>query len=144
MDARVRTLTKYAKEYDGDLFFKRDSNGVIHLFRNKRRLKHFTYQTQAYSYTVDDEQHIFSLTIDWKPESRGVEWGIDPVMRKITAMDNWRDDRGYDEFCKRRDAANLAKRKQFKEHIRAGAEDMRSAFAKATNDITIRAGNKRK
>lgn len=140
MDYRVNTLNKHVRNYDQDLFLKRDSFGVIHLYRKKREMKFFEHDDQKYGYSCDNEQYIMSLTRDWKASNRGVDWGIEPLMRRISEIDSWRDDTGYDQFCKHRELHETYKKQSLKNELRARASDIRSDFARATNDVTVRAG----
>lgn len=142
MDARTRTLNKYVKRYDEDLIIRCDNAGVRHLYRKKPICSSFEYDGITYVHSHVIEQHIMSLTKTWKQGAPGVDWGIDPLMRKISEIDSWRDDTGYDEFCKRRELAEKYTKQSQKNELRAMAADMRVDFAKATNDIVTRAGSR--
>lgn len=140
MDSRVNRLNKELRSYDRDLYIERDSFGAMHLYRKARRYKVFEYEGCPYAASYDQKQFIMSLTSDWQPGSKPVNWGIEPLMRRINEIDSWRDDTGLDEFQKRRELGEKWKKESHKQELRATAADMRKDFAKATNDIVIRAG----
>lgn len=141
MDSKVSDLNSRLRQYDEDLFSKRDGDGVIHVFRKKPYMVgSFKYKDVTYSYTGVMEQHIFSLTEDWKNGSKPRDWGILRIMNYLQAIDSWRDDTGYDEFCKKREFNERDEHRMLKNDLRARALDMRPEFAKAFNEYVPRAG----
>ncbi len=138
MDSRVRRITELVKEYDADLFSMRDNFGVIHVYRKKPRIMGtFSWEGCEYAYSGVENQYLFSVTHNWKFGGTPVEWGIEPIYQYLTEIDSWRDDTGYDEFCKQRERQKEWKKETRKQDFRARAADMRSEFAKATNDIIV-------
>lgn len=138
MDFRVRRITQLVKGYDQDLFAMRDEHGVVHIYRKKPRIMgSFNWGGCEYAYSGIENQYIFSLTHNWKFAGRPVEWGIEPIYEYLTEIDSWRDDRGYDEFCKLREKREEWKKESQRHEFRARAADMRRDFAKATNDIVV-------
>lgn len=138
MDARVNRLNKELRKYDRDLFVERDSSfGVIHVYRHKPRFKVFEYDGSTFAHSFNEKQYIMSLTSDWKASSHGVDWGIEPFMRRISEIDSHRDDSGYEEFCRKRELAEKWKKEAQRNHHRAVAADMRKDFAKAFNDVVV-------
>jgi DNA relaxase NicK len=59
-------------------------------------------------------------------------------------MDSWTDDTAYENFVKRRETKENWKKQSIKQDFRARAADLRSDFAKATNDYIQPAGLKNK
>lgn len=141
MDYRVRRITKLVREYDPALKAKRDSNGTIHIFRSRPRMSHFEFNGQPYAHVQIVDDCILSLTDNWTVSGRGVERGLDPLMRKLTELDGWRDDTGYDKFAERRERQRLDQERMHRNNMKAAALDARRDFAKATNDITVRQDN---
>jgi hypothetical protein len=141
MDARCNRLNKEVRKYSKDLFVERDGFGVIHLYRKAPKFSFFEYEGSSYANTYTEKQYILSFTKDWKASNQPVDWGIEPFMRRISEIDSWRDDTGYDEFCKRRELAEKYRKESFKHELRDRAMDMRQDFAKATNDIVTRSGS---
>lgn len=138
MESRLRYINEHLSNYDPALSAERDAQGVIRVFRKAPIMKYFEYKGMRFGALSDQKQHIISLTEDWTMTAKPVEWGIEPLMRKISALDAWRDDSGYENFVKRRQRAEADEARMKRNDIRALAADMRTDFAKATNDIVVR------
>lgn len=138
MDSRTRTVNRLVKSYDEALMARRDGKGVIHVYRKKPRAACFEHNGIQYVHVFNVDDYIFSLTDTWKHEGRPVERGLEPIWQKISELDSWRDDTGYDEFAKRRERAEADKKRMRRNEFRARAADARRDFAKATNDIVVR------
>lgn len=137
MDSRVKLLNRRVKEYDGDLFLRRDGGGKLHLYRKKPIVFWHSYRGQRLGAVVIKEQYIMSLTDNWKQDGVGVDWGTEPLLRRIREIDGHQNDLDYDEFCRRRENAERDRVRIRRNENRALAADARRDFAKATNDLRM-------
>jgi len=87
---REIVLTKELKKYDSKLFVKRDDQGALAVYRKITRSDHFYFDGNTFVYTSDEPHFVCRLTHNWKPEGYPVDWGIEPLMRRITSLDYWR------------------------------------------------------
>lgn len=134
MDSRVRLVTKHLKSYDKDLFASRDNRGVIQVMR--RQTIGQTYEYGGANLTVyrNQSQFIMSLTHNWLANGEPVEWGIEPLMRRIRYIDGHLHD-DYDEFCEKRERQERIESQTLKNNCTALAADMRKDFNKVFGDI---------
>lgn len=138
MDHRVRTYNRSVRNHDPLLFVKRDNAGTCHLYRKKKVVDHFKYGDITYAHFKEVDDYIISLTDNWWHDGKPVEWGLEPLMRKIHQMDSWTNVNGFENFVKSRERAEQDKERMKRNEIRAHAADLRKDFAKATNDIVVR------
>lgn len=85
---------------------------------------------------------IFSLTDDWKPSGKPVDYGIDTVLNRIKAHDLWRDDSFVENYIKNHEKVQESKDRARRNSIESFLYDFRSEFNKATKDINTANLNK--
>lgn len=138
MDSRTRRLNEVMKAYDSKLMVKRNSKGVINVYRERAIADSFQHERITYVYVKPVYDLIVSLTDNWSDDGRPVDWGVEPLLAKFRQMDSWRDDTGYAKFCESRERYERDQERMRKNEIRARAADLRKDFAKATNDIVVK------
>lgn len=137
MDSRVKLLNKRVREYDRDLFLRRDGGGTIHLYRKKPIVFWYKWEGERLGAVVVKEQYIMSLTDNWYHEGTPVDWGTEPLLRRIREIDGWGQGDEYQEFCKRRESKERDHVRMRRNEWRALAADSRREFAKATNEFRM-------
>lgn len=135
MDSRIRLLTKHLKGWDRDLFASRMEDGSIHISRYHTYWVPFEFDEKKFLYAKQCPVFVIALTDNWLVTGKPVDWGIEPLMRKIMEMDQWRDDSMYDNLVKDRERKEENRKREFRNNVKALAYDLRTEFAKATNDI---------
>lgn len=134
MDSRTRRVTEVVKRMDRNLFAIRAGNGMIQIHRNAEKYSAADFLVAPTSLTPFP-QLVLCLTHDWKIAGKPVEWGLDPLISKLSSMDSWRDDSIYEELTKDRDRIEKIQKQSNKNELEALACDIRKDFAKETNDI---------
>lgn len=134
MDYRASRLQKELRSYDPQLFVVKASNGMLQVWRKPDSLNLANLYADE---RPKSAQLILPITDDWTLKGRPVEWGIDPILRKISSMDAWRDDSGYDKFVKRREQAEQERVRVRSNENRARANDLRKDIARVTNDYRM-------
>lgn len=125
MSYQAFRLTKALKDHDDALLARKGDDGKIHVYRKGQQSLH----------------HIFSLTEDWTTHSRAVEWGVEPIIQRLKAIDTWNHDvagRVIDEELKADRGKEADRRNTYESFLL----DIRKQFAKATNDINTGTLNK--
>lgn len=122
MSYRLKLLNRNLKSYDRELFAM-TSNSVD------------TEKTCVFRKSRFGPIFILALTDNWLAHGTPREWGLDPIMRKVSEMDSHRDSSMYDDFCKERDRKKESMMQSYRNDIKAAAYDLRKDFARATNDI---------
>lgn len=108
---------------------------MIRILRKGDRLEASDYNQKEPELAGLNPQLILSLTHDWKPSGRPVNWGVEPVLEMLRSMDSWTDPRMFSRMVERRERMEVDSERSKRNEIRARAADMRSDFARATNDI---------
>lgn len=134
MSWRVKRLTEELQKHDRHLFAMKVESGMVQVWRRAEKW--------SAADLIDGEsdhsqpmQFITALTDTWKLDGTPVDRGIDPLMYKICQMDSWNQGSQLDEMRKRRDKEKEEKRRQRRNENKAIAADLRTEFAKATNEI---------
>ena len=135
MDSRVKRITQLVKGFDSRLYAHRAGSGVVQIHRQADKWEAADLCQEVPDLARLRPQFILALTNDWSPFGNPVEWGLEPITRKLLEMDGWRDDRQFNEMRERRNSAQRDRERQNRNELRARAADMRRDFAKATNDI---------
>jgi hypothetical protein len=122
MELRLRTLNKELKHIDRNLFAKKESNGVVHLYRKS-------------GLNASDACFVTALTHNWAADGSPREWGIEVIKARLRAMDLWRDNNVVDELMLCYEKQKESERKDFRNNVESFLYDFRRQFARATSDI---------
>lgn len=125
MSYHAYRLTQALKDHDSALLARKGDDGKIHVYRKGERQLH----------------HVFSLTENWTTNSRPVEWGLEPIIQRLKAIDTWNHDvasRVIGEEVK----ADLGRQTDRRNTYESFLLDFRKQFAKATNGINTGTLNK--
>lgn len=125
---RAYRITRALKAYDGALYAEKNSNGIIEIFRKSSGLH---------------AHHIFSLTSNWASNGSPVDWGIEPIIKKIKDSDIQKRDIAGEllaQYEKNQERAQAHR----KSEAEAMAKDIRVPFSRTVSDIRVANMNKRK
>ena len=88
-----------------------------------------------------DHHFVTALTDIWTIRGKPVDWGLEPIMKRLDSLDLWRRDivSDIEEQERKREESNARDRMTKNE---AFLSDFRSQFAKATSDINTANMNK--
>ena len=133
--ARERTITKALKRYDEKLYATKDKNGVITIHRASTTYDVFDWEGGKLYVTRPFGHHIMSLTHNWQVTGTPVDWGLEPVLCRIKAMDLWNNDRVVEQLMADHEKVDKSKARDFSNTVESFLYDFRSQFAKATDGI---------
>ncbi len=135
MDSKVKSLTRALKNHDGELFAKRDHNGIISVYRWVMGSQQVPWVNGG-TLTVLDKQpeYIFALTDTWGPRGRGIDAGIEVVLARLKYGDTHNRDL-LGEIEKEYDQDKESSLRKLRSNADAYARDRRREFASITNDI---------
>lgn len=132
---RAERITRAIQEHDGQLFAKREGE-VIHIFRKWKKYVPIWLDEASYILHARPDRHlIFSLTDNWTVHGSPVDWGIEPIIARLKAMDLWGRSDFMDEWFKERERIEQSKRRDFRNNVESFMYDFRDQFKKATKDI---------
>jgi len=130
MDSRLNLLNEDLKRYDRFLFAKKNSYGMVSIYRSPDPLKRGLSPAPLHPYW------ICSLTDNWNRTGQPVERGIVQVMEFLRNADGHRHDR-LDTVRKNREKKEAIRKNRERNEIRDIAADLRKDFAKATDEYVI-------
>lgn len=119
---RVNEITRAVKSYDPCLYAQESKQGRIDLYRKNRS-------------GMEPPHFLFSLTDTWQPTGRPVDWGVEPLLNRIRAMDLWRDDQFVEKWIAQKEKMDESRDRDRRNSVEAFLYDFKGQFQKATNDI---------
>jgi hypothetical protein len=119
---KAKSLTGYLKHYDGELFAVCNKPPRIDVYRQSRD-------------KLSPPHFIFSLTDNWTAQGRPVDWGVEPVISRLRAMDLWNSGVTADDVLKQNEMVEEGKSRDLRNNIESFLLDFRRQFAKATDGI---------
>jgi len=122
MQGRVKDVTRAVKQHDPCLYAQETKPGRIDLYRKNRE-------------SLSPPHYLMSLTHNWQAEGRPVDWGIEPIMHRLRAMDLWRDDNFVEQFVADNEKEEMSRERSRKNNVESFLYDFRKQFQKATNEI---------
>ena len=120
--SRVKEINRAVKAYDSELFAVCNKPPRIDVYRQHRD-------------KLSPPHLIFSLTEDWTVQSKPIEWGIEPVIARLKAMDLWQNGVTLDTLIDEHEKAEESKRRAFRNDVESFLYDFRSSFKKATDGV---------
>lgn len=121
---RAETLTRHLKRYDAELYAENGQpTGSVWVLRRNRSRPH-------------EPHFIFALTDDWTAKGKPREWGIEPVLNRLKAIDLWKSgDSVIDRILADYEKAEESERRASRNSIESFLLEFRKPFARATNGI---------
>lgn len=119
---RVQNITREVRMHDECLYAQETKPGRIDLYRKNRN-------------GMEPPHYLMSLTDNWQATGRPVDWGVEPILSRLRAMDLWRDDNFVERFVADSEKEDASRERARKNSVESFLYDFRSQFAKATNEI---------
>lgn len=144
MKTRLVRITSEVKKYDRELYCDELPSGIPAIFRRTVRQEIYDLNDSGSEKLVvfkDSPHLVFALTDDWSVRTSIADWGIEPIMARLKAMDLWgnksfMDDliKGYEktEEGKVRDRRNNTESflYEFRDHVKKDWKDINTASMK--------------
>lgn len=134
---RARRITQMLKRKDPSLYCEESPKGYLQVLRKTTQMKSvYLNEHDVITYSVMVPEFIVALTDNWTVKGTPVEWGLDPIMRKIIAMDTW-DNKEAESYQLQSIHERSEKSKERARHHEQEAfcHEFRRGFAKAFNDV---------
>lgn len=131
---RERVITRALQTYDKNLFCKRDSLKYV-IYRKSISYDLFDFYGSKLWVTRPFNQTIMALTEDWQVQGIPCEWGIEPIMARLKAIDWMNHPELADQMIAGFEKHEESKKRDFKNTVESFLYEFRKPFAKATNDI---------
>lgn len=131
---RAERITDIVQEHDSKLYCARSPSGVLSIFRKSHRFEHFEVDGVHLTHVRPAPHYIFALTDNWKPDGNPVDWGAEPILARLKAMDLWHRDL-LSEQIERAEREEESKRRELSNRNEAFAKEHRRFFAKVFDDV---------
>lgn len=132
---RIDRITREIQLHDRDLYCAKDYKGRMSIFRKSYAHDDFWIDDQTVIRSlVFRPQYIMSLTDNWGANGSPVDWGLEPIVRRLREIDSHNRDL-MAEIERNYDKAKESKQRTLENETEAFVKDWRRDFAKATNDI---------
>ena len=139
MRNRLATITKEVKKYDKELYCDLLPSGIPAILRRTNRAELYDLSDDEEKSTLvvfkDSPHLVFPLTDDWSSRGRMVDWGIEPIMARLKAMDLWANKSFMEDLILSYEKADADRAKDQRNNIESFFYDMRSQFKKDWSDI---------
>lgn len=132
---RAKRLTRALQAYDSALFCGQE-NGVLNVYRRTKTYEKYDLDGSVLLASKPFRHHVMALTHNWNVSGVPVDWGIEPILCRVKAMDLWNNDlHSAATLIKGYEKAKEIEEKDFRNNVESFLYDFRSQFAKATNDV---------
>ena len=118
----VRKISKLVQSYDPELRAECLMFPRIDIYRQRRDKTSPPY-------------YVFSLTDNWQLTGKPVEWGAEPILARLKAMDLWNSGVGLEEAIAHNEQVDLSKERARKNSIESFLYEFRSQFHKTFSDV---------
>ena len=118
----VSKITRLVKTYDPDLRAQCLMFPRIDIYRQRRDKTSPPY-------------YVFSLTDNWTLTGKPVEWGSEPILARLKAMDLWNNGIGLEQAIEHNTKLEESKERDRKNSIESFLLDFRRQFAKTFDGV---------
>lgn len=134
---RLERLTKAVQWHDRELFAQRMTHGRIGIFRQSYRFEHYDFDGMNIIFTKDSPHLIFTLTHNWTANGRPVEWGIEPILARLKAIDLWQNESQVEDMIKGYEKDKESTDRDRDNSIESFLLDFRRQFQKTFNQFNV-------
>lgn len=132
---RIDVITQAIKLHDRSLYCERSEEGKLCVYRKSQRVESYRLDDESVLHYVRPTPYfVFALTDNWRMTGEPREWGIEPIMARLKALDLWNRDVAGDIIDQElKERASLERERQ--NTIESFLIDFRRQFAKTFNDV---------
>lgn len=141
---RKDQITRAIKRHDRLLYCDHSPQGPLVIYRNLYRHEPMEVNGTIIYYPVHSPHYVFALTDTWSVTGKPIDWGIEPIMARLRAMDLWRSDDIIKEHTRNYYKGKEEKQRDTRNSIESFLYEFRSQFARATNGINTSSLDKKK
>ncbi len=138
-----RRIQNAIKEHDSKLFLNRNYLGEIQIMRKSFKMVPHEIDGRIVYVQTPSPHYIMSLTEDWTGRTRPVDWGVEPIMRRLKEIDDWGSDSSFERMLRDNERIEERKKKSFASLTEDVALEWRKDFKKHTEDILTHSVDKK-
>ena len=140
--SREQTITRAIRKYDRDLYAKK-TQGRVDIMRRTVRYESYDIGSGTRLLVAkNDGAYIFSLTDNWSINGNAVEWGIEPILARLKAIDCWNRGDFFAELESDYEKHEKSEKRHFKNNVESYLSDFHSSFRSTFKDYNVASMNK--
>lgn len=132
---RLERITKEVKKYDRHLYCALDHRKRPTIYRKSFRCVSFMYNDCVITHQIPDDYNVMTLTHDWSQGGQVVDWGLEPIMQRLRAIDCWQSDSEINQFEKLNEEYEAKKNRHLTSKTEDIAREMAPVFKKTFSDV---------
>lgn len=133
---RTSRLTRALQTHDRELYCAKDKNGVMGVYRRGHRWVTDRLGSSVIGVLTFSPHFIFALTDNWRTNGKPVDWGIEPVLARIKALDLWNRDIAS-EVIEQNEKIDESNKRDLSNSIESFCYEFRDHFKRAFGDTRI-------
>lgn len=133
---RAERISEVIKSHDYKLFCKGNREGKLCVFREGTRTETYDVEGKTVHFVRSAPHFIFALTHNWLHDGESVDWGIEPILKRLRDMDLWHKD-VLTEITDHNEKVTKSNVRAKENEIEAFLYEWRDHFKKHTNDINV-------
>lgn len=134
MSWREIRIESTIKRHDKELFLNKNFRGELQIMRKAYQLVPHDFNGVEVLVKTPAPHYIMSLTADWTSRTLPVDWGLDPIVRRLQEIDGWNED-PFQRIKKLNAKVDEKKTNAFASLSEDVAKEWRKDFKKHTKDI---------
>lgn len=131
---RLSSINRAIRSYDRHLVAVLENN-LISIKRKTHTFDVFHIDDYKILASRPFHQHVMDLTDNWNANGSPVEWGLEPIVCRLKAIDLASNPTMMEDLKRSYDKAEETKRRDFKNNVESFLLDFRQQFAKSFNDV---------
>lgn len=123
------------KMHDPLLFLNKNYKGELQVMRESFKMVPHDIDGKTVLVKMPNHHYIMSLTEDWTGKTRPVDWGLEPIIKRIKEIDDWGSESSFERLLKENAKRDEIKSKRFASLTEDAVKEWRKDFKKHTSDI---------
>ena len=132
---RAIKITRELKRYDRELYCGENKEGILCVFRRGYNyLKYDLGNDETLIAPSFSPHFVFALTDNWRTNGKPKDWGLEPLLARIRALDIWQRDI-VSEILEQNDKDDLSRKRDQANSMESFLYDFRSQFKKTFSNV---------
>lgn len=129
-------LTGAVKRHDPKLFVKKDSYGRMVVWRESYELRPYEVDGTVIHCMESAPHFIMAFTHNWLMTGSPCEWGVDPLLERLKAIDSWSKQSFVNaEMEETNQRVDASQKRDMDNKLEAAAYESHATFKKTFSDI---------
>lgn len=141
MKFREHAITRSIREYDRDLYAK-STHGRVDIMRKNASYESYDIDGERVLFLRPADQLVMSLTDNWSASGEPRDWGIEPILARLRAMDLWSRPEFFEEIELGNEKVRESEKRDLSNNVESFLYDFRSAFKRTFADYNMSTVNK--